>query len=219
MLPLFLLSPVTELVMFSNTQLYQQGLSTFNQSWARLVQSGQCCLISPAQQLTGRSVAMTVALLTMHISTVAISMYLAYLSQWWQVRQWLRDKACRTPPGRGWHSDESADIEGVYISRARLLQLSRSPGAALLLDGYNGAIGRASMTLLHAGIVNTLLFVSVLLSQVLVLCVGPAVLPHLLLDFYFPPSPGFGGDMCRPEDAPQFEGWVGLLVWALGPAV
>jgi hypothetical protein len=218
-LSLCLLSPATELVMFSNTPVYQQGLGSFNARWTRLVQSGQCCLVSPAQQLTGRSVAMTVVLLTMHISAVALSMYLAYLSQWWQVRQWLQDKACRTPPGHSWDPHEPADIEGVQIARARLLQLSRSPGAALLLDGYRGVVGRASKTLLHAGIVNALLFVSALLSQVLVLSVGPVVLPRLLLDFYYPHSPGVGGDMCLPEDAPQFEGLVGALVWALGPAV
>jgi hypothetical protein len=205
--------------MFSNTPVYQQGLGTFNTRWTRLVQSGQCCLVSPAQQLTGRSVAMTVALLTMHISAVALSMYLAYLSQWWQVRQWLQDKACRTPPGRCWNPDEPADIEGVRVPRARLLQLSRSPGAALLLDGYKGVVGRASLVLLHAGTVNALLSASALLSQVLALSVGPAVLPRLLLDLYYPHSPGVGGDMCLPEDAPQFVGWVGLLVWALGPAV
>jgi hypothetical protein len=162
---------------------------------------------------------MTVALLTMHISAVALSMYLAYLSQWWQVRQWLQDKACRTPPGHSWDPAEPAGIEGVRVPRARLLQLSKSAGATLLLDGYDGTAGVVSVVLLHAGIANALLCASVLLSQVLVLSVGPAVLPRLLLDFYYPHSPRVGGDMCRPEDAPQFEGLVGSLVWMLGPAV
>jgi hypothetical protein len=88
MLPSLLLSLLrlllnfAELVYVATTPASAEGVSAFNSVWARLVQSGSgAVVISDSPALQDHCTAMTVALLTMHLSAAAVSMYLAYISQ------------------------------------------------------------------------------------------------------------------------------------------
>lgn len=100
------------------------------------------------------------------------------------------------------------------MTQQQLRAWEKSPGAALLLDG-RGVLGRASMFCLHACVINMLLLVALLFSQVVVLQIGPQLLPESVLAMYYPLKPEVTGDMCRPGDKPRYEGWVGWLLWAL----
>jgi hypothetical protein len=248
-------------VTLTNTPVFQSGFSTTNTLWARLVQSGQPWLVPPDDSLRGHTANMFAALATMHLSAIAVSMYLAYISQWVQQRAWLAAKAAahlrtwprashggndstnnhtgagggvhagRTQPATAAaaaaaadrvvpadiHTDECpmACVSGVLLSPQQLLDLCRSHVSLLLLDG-RGLLGRAAMVCFHAGIVNTILLLSWLLSHVLVLRVAPHVLPRLLVALYYPPAPGVGGDVCGLENAQQFSGLVGRFVLFIG---
>jgi hypothetical protein len=208
----------TELVIFANTPLFLQGINACNSIWARLVQSGQCCLVSTAGQLSDHSVGMILALLTMHVTAVVLSMYLAYISQWIELRRWLQAKVSQTLPGHSWSINDRVDVGGFCISRRQLLQIHKSHWAPLLLDGFGCVLGRASMVFLHAGIVNFMLFLSALLSQVVVLQAWPVLLPRHLMESFYPLQPGVGDDVCGLHDAQQFTGFLGSLMWALGPS-
>jgi hypothetical protein len=206
------------LVTFANTPLILRSIHASNTFWARLVQSGQCCFVSTAGQLSGHSVDMILALLTMHVSAVALSIYLAYLSQWVELRRWLHAKVTQTVPGRSWSINDCIDVGGLCISRRQLLQVYQSHWAPLLLVGLGGVLGRASMVFLHASIVCILLLLSALFSQVVVLQAWPVLLPRHLMEFFYPLQPGGGDDVCGLHDSPHFTGLLGSLMWALGPS-
>jgi hypothetical protein len=239
----------TELVTLTNTRAFLQGFWTSNTLWAKLVQSGQPWLIPPDDSLRGHTADMVAALATMHITTIAISIYLAYISQWVQQRAWLASKASASlrsgpthlagrsgsdthtggvDPGRdpgaadvdqhpALGSDECpmACVSGLVLSSQQLIDLCRSNAALLLLDG-RGLFGRAAMVCFHAGIVNMILLLSWVVSHVLVMRVAPHVLPRLLLAVYYPPAPGFGGDVCGLEERRHFSGLLGKMLVLIG---
>lgn len=241
MLPSLL--PVAELVSVATAPAYAEGVSVFNTLWVRLVQSGSHALVVEGSgALQDHCTAMTVALLTMHLSAAAVSMYLAYISQWVQVRAWLRQQEVsasthaqqqqqtqqqetqQQQPAqlRSQQQEEQPallacprDVGGVPLTPRQLAVMRRSHAATLLLDG-RGLLGRASMACFHAAAVNLILLGVLLLSRLLVLVVGPRVLPGPLLRAYYPLALGLGGGVCRPEDEPQLSGFWGSLLFLLG---
>jgi hypothetical protein len=179
---------------------------------------------------------MTVALLTMHLSAAAVSMYLAYISQWVQVRAWLRQQAVNASR----HTQQQQQMQqqqqqpqpqqlegrrvliacprdggGVLLTPRQLAGMRQSHAATMLLD-QRGLLGRASTVCFHACAVNLILLGVLLLSRLLVLVVGPHMLPGPLLRAFYPPAPGLGGGVCRPEDEPRVSGFWGSLLFLLG---
>jgi membrane protein implicated in regulation of membrane protease activity len=245
MLPSLLLSllrlllPFAELVYVATTPALAEGVSAFNSLWVRLVQSGSNTLVvNGSGALQDHCTAMTVALLTMHLSAAAVSMYLAYISQWVQVRAWLRQQAVNairhTTQQQQTQQQQQAqqqqqqqqenqraslasprEVCGVPLTPRQLAGMRRSHAATLLLDG-RGLLGHASMACFHACAVNLILLGVLLLSRLLVLVVGPQVLPGPLLRAYYPLALGLGGGVCRPEDEPQLSGFWGGLLFLLG---
>lgn len=226
-------------------------LDTSTAVYARLVQSGAPVLMRPDSALQDRSASMTVTLLTIYLSTVVVTLYLAYVGQWIELRGWLRDKAAlvvarqfvagrhqrgadiamsREPapapsppppaaplPPSSTPLPPKVEINGVEVTQQQLLNMVRSPWAALLLDGQ-GLLGQASMFCLHASAIHVCLIGSLLTSQLLVLRVAPRVLPAPILHMYYPliaPPRGGAGDVCQPGDEPQFVGWLGKLLLML----
>lgn len=105
-------------------------------------------------------------------------------------------------------------VGGVQLTHQQLQSMEKSLGAALLLDGQ-GLLGRVALLCLHTSILNTLFLVALFVSQVLVLQVGPQLLPDSVVAMYYPLRPEVAGDVCRPGDEPRYEGWLGLLLWAM----
>lgn len=196
--------------------MYLQSLDGSSTWWARLVQSNKQPLVPPAAALQGRSASMVLAMLTLYISTVAVTMYLAYICHWMELRAWLRRKmrlAPHTPPGA---PACPIYIDGVPLTRRHLQGMLGSKFAIVLLDG-RGVLGRVAGALLHFGALNLLCLVSLITSQVLALHVLPRLLPASMLHMYFPVAPELEGGMCSPDSAPVYSGWLGSLLWALGP--
>lgn len=149
-----------------------------------------------------------------YITTVAATLHVVYISQWVELRRWLRAKACPPAlPGR--RGQSTVVINGVCLSRRQLLDACHTPAARLLLDG-EGVLGKASMLLLHASLVNIVCLMSLLVSQVLVLQLAPMVLQGPLLPVYYPLTPELERGVCPAAEEPQFTGWMGSLVLALG---
>lgn len=201
MLPLLVLP---ELVSLANAPAYLESLSTYNQLWARVVQSGAGHMISADQRLQNHAADMAIVLLTMHLSSAAVSMYIGYMSQWVQLRQWLRHKAHGCPPGQQQRTSPTCpvDVGGVLVTPQQLQDMTKSNAAMLLLDA-RGTLGGASMVCFHACVVNVLLLAALLLSCALALQVAPRLLPEPLLMMFYPLKPEVAGDMCWPEDEPQ----------------
>jgi len=150
-----------------------------------------------------------------YITTVAATLHVVYISQWVELRRWLRAKACppALPGRRGQRC--TVVINGVCLSRRQVLDACQTPAARLLLDGQ-GVLGKASMLLLHASLVNIVCLVALLISQVLVLQLAPMALQGPLLPVYYPLKPEVERGMCPAAEEPQFTGWLGSLVLALG---
>lgn len=182
----------------------------------RMVASGCCDMVSTGARLQDRSSAMTVAVVAMHFSAAAFSIYLAYMSQWMQMRTWLRQKAQARPAGQQ-HESSVIEVGGVQMTVRQLQDMRKSNAALLLLDGIGrGTLARASMACLHVALVNTILLGVVVLSHVLVLKVVPGALTGPTLSMYYPLRPDLTGDVCRPEDEPRFSGFWGGLLFVLG---
>ena len=169
---------------------------------------------SPAD-LQNRSASMAMAMLIISLSTIAGTMYIAYINQWVEMRRWLKQKThvargpgMRSLPGTVW-------INGVELCRRQLMELCYTPFSRLLLDG-RGVLGSVSMVLLHGSVLTVLSLVSVLLSQLLLLLIAPQVVPPAIQAFYFPVRPEGGEATCSPDEAPQYIGWLGQLLLVLG---
>lgn len=214
----------------TNSPIFLQGFAASNTVWARLVQSGQAWMIPADDSLQGHTADMTAVLVAMHISAIAGSMYLAYISQWAQMRAWLARKAyaCITPDTAEGSTEGTAarqvelqglecpvEFYGVVLTPQQLLDVCRSKAAALLLDG-RGVLGRASMVCFHTGIVNTILLLSWLCSRVVVLQFASRVLPRLLLWLYYPVATGSAEEVCSLQQEPQFSGVLGRLLLLIG---
>lgn len=184
--------------------------------------------MQPDARLQDRSYGMAAALLTIYTTCIAANMYLAYFMHWIELRAWLRAKA-RQAAAAAAAAAVGGDAEpqlppppescvvwvgGVPLTQAQLVRMERSLGASLLLDG-RGLLGRASMLLFHGAILNTLFLAALALSHLLALRLWPPSLPVSVLNMYYPLRPEVGGDVCRPGEEPRYEGWLGLLLWAM----
>jgi hypothetical protein len=209
------LTAAADLIRFSNIQFYLDVLNGSSSWWARLVQSNMRPMVAPAAVLQGRSTSMVQAMLTLYISTVAATMYFAYMCHWMELRAWLRQKmrlAPHTPPGA---PACPVYIDGVPLTKQHLQGMLTSKFATVLLDGQ-GVLGRVAMALLHFGALNMVCLVSLITSQVLALHVVPLLLQASMFHMYFPVAPELEGGMCSPDSAPVYSGWLGSLLWALG---
>jgi hypothetical protein len=180
-----------------------------------MVQSGSLALIVPDASLEGRSASMLLALLTIHVTTCAATMYVAYISQWSEVRVWLQRKA-NSATARQQSPACPIHIDGVSLSRSQLLHMTDSTAAKVLLD-CRGLWGWLSMLLMQGGMLNLVCLGSLLVSQVLALHVGPRMLLQELVALYYPVLPELEGGMCSLDGAPQFPGMLGrFLVFLAG---
>lgn len=212
---LFLGGCTRDLIRFSNIRFYLEVLDGSSSWWARLVQSNMQPMVAPAAVLQGRSTSMVQAMLTLYISTVAVTVYLAYMCHWMELRAWLRQKmrlAPYTPPGA---PARPVYIDGVPLTKQHLQDMLASKFATVLLDG-RGVLGRVVRGLLHLGALNMVCLMSLLTSQVLALHVVPRLLPASMFHMYYPHAPESEGGMCSPDSAPVYSGWFGGLLWALG---
>jgi hypothetical protein len=203
-----------DLFMFSNTQLYLQSLDSSNTFWAPLVQSGLSPMVPAAASLQGRSASMVLALLTIHVSTITLTMYVAYMSHWVELREWLRAKSCLAPPARPGLAACPVLIEGVPLTKRQLLAMCSSKYATILLD-CPGVLGHAAMILLHVGALNVLCMLALLASQIVMLRVAPSVLPSSMMHMYFPLRPELEMGECSADSPPQFSGLFGRLLLLL----
>jgi hypothetical protein len=181
-----------------------------------MVQSGSLTLIAPDASLEGRSASVLLALLTIHVTTCAATMYVAYISQWSDMRVWLQCKA-NFATARQQSPAHPIHIDRVSLSKSQLLDMTDSTAAKVLLD-CRGVRGRLSMLLMHGGILNVVCLGSLLVSQVLALHVGPRMLPQELVALYYPVLPELEGGMCSLDGAPQLPGLLGRFLVLLAGA-
>lgn len=206
---------LADFITYSNIQEHVERLESTNAFWTQLVQSGTARTIHADTSLHNRTVSVVMALVTTYLTLGAATVYLAYMIQWRELRRWLKEKACCHSPPAEAAADAAVNINGVLLAPRQLLELRQSPAASLLLDG-RGLLGRLSMVLLHASILNGMCLASLLLSQVLVLRLAPQVVPASVLSIYFPTHPDVEQGVCSPDAAPQFTGWMGRLLLVLG---
>lgn len=219
-LALCTVSLAADLVRFSSTATYLQLLDNSNTLWARVVQSGRGPLISPGPELQGRSASMVLAMLTIYVSSVAVTMYMAYMFHWMELREWLRQKARLATPARPGEPACPVHIDGVPVTRRQLQRMCRSRVAQVLLEGQ-GTVSRTAMVLLHIGLLDLLCMLSLIVSQLVALRIGPKLLPAAMMHMYYPVRRELeeGMYMCSPDSAPVYTGLFGRLLLALGPSI
>ena len=157
-------------------------------AWGSLVESGRFVAVRDSTLLQGRSSAMLLAVCTMYATTVAVTMYVCYISLWGLTMRWLRQQiespyGSQAPDGRA--SAAVINIDGCELERQRALAICSSPAATLLL-GPTGLKGRLARLCIHTSLVNLLCLVCLLGSQVVVQQVLPRLLSQQALDCWYP---------------------------------
>lgn len=160
----------SDLAAFTNSAGAQSTLRGMIASWGALVESGTYVPATDSELLQGRSSALLLALCTMYATTVAVSLYVCYMSLWADMLRWLRQKAkCALEEEPESDLDGCVTIHGCMLQRQQLRAMLATPAVMLLFNAR-------SRMLIHLAAINIVCLACLLLSQGL----AQKLLPHML---------------------------------------
>lgn len=168
------LCSAADLAAYTNSAGAQRTLRGIVASWGALVESGTYVPATDSELLQGRSSALLLALCTLYVTTVGVSLYACYMSLWADMLRWLRQEAkCALGDESSELSDEDGSgcvtIHGCLLQRQQLRSLLTTPAVMLLFNAR-------SRLLIHLAAVNIVCLACLLLSQGL----AQKLLPHML---------------------------------------